>query len=156
MSHDARAWVWDHSLSKGTARMVLTLIADRCIDHNCTAYASVPALMRRANASRSAVRDALDRLVADGELIRLDRRKGPRGETYYHLPKAAHFLAGEDWKPTLQEDRIATPEVPESGTLSRNTTGPESDPGDQNPTPGVPDSGTSGERNPTPRTEVNQ
>lgn len=42
MSHDARTWVWDHSRSKGTARMVLTLIADRCLDLGCVAYASVP------------------------------------------------------------------------------------------------------------------
>jgi hypothetical protein len=136
MSHDARVWVWDHSLSKGTARMVLTLIADRCIDNSCTAYASVPALMRRANASRSAVRDALDKLVASGELIRLDGRKGPRGETYYHLPEAARFLAERDRNPTLQEDRIPTPEVPESDPFRRRMTRPESDPRDQNPTPG--------------------
>ncbi|MGW7359689.1 helix-turn-helix domain-containing protein [Streptomyces sp. NPDC054802] len=136
MSHDARAWVWDHSLSKGTARMVLTLIADRCIDHNCTAYASVPALMRRANASRSAVRDALDKLVASGELVRLNGRKGPRGETYYHLPEAALFMARRGQNPTLQEDRIPTPEVPESDPCGRRTAGSESDPRDRIPTPG--------------------
>jgi hypothetical protein len=136
MSHDARAWVWDHSLSKGTARMVLTLIADRCIDHNCTAYASVPALMRRANASRSAVRDALDKLVASGELARLSGRKGPRGETYYHLPKAALFMARRDQNLALEGDRIPTPDVPESDPSNRKTTEPEPDPRDQNPTPG--------------------
>ncbi|MFE5735895.1 helix-turn-helix domain-containing protein [Streptomyces celluloflavus] len=136
MSHDARVWVWDHSLSKGTARMVLTLIADRCIDHTCTAYASVPTLMRRANASRSAVRDALDKLVASGEIVRLDGRKGPRGETYYRLPEAAHFMTEDVRNPTHQEGQIPTPEVPESDTSSSNADGPKSDPGVQNPTPG--------------------
>lgn len=136
MSHDARVWVWDHSLSKGTARMVLTLIADRCIDHTCTAYASVPALMRRANASRSAVRDALDKLVTSGEIVRLDGRKGPRGETYYRLPEAARFMTEDVRNPTHQEGQIPTPEVPESDTSSSNADGPESGPGVQNPTPG--------------------
>ncbi|TXS17166.1 helix-turn-helix domain-containing protein [Streptomyces sp. wa22] len=136
MSHDARVWVWDHSLSKGTARMVLTLIADRCIDHTCTAYASVPALMRRANASRSAVRDALDKLVASGEIVRLDGRKGPRGETYYRLPEAARFMTADGGNPPHQGGLIPTPEVAESDTSGSNAVGAESDPGVQNPTPG--------------------
>ena len=93
MSHDAREWVWDHSHSKGTARMVLALIADRCRDRQCVAYASVRTLMKRANASRTAVRDALTNLIASGELMQLTDRKGPRGETYYCLPVAARFLA---------------------------------------------------------------
>ncbi|MDQ0930815.1 helix-turn-helix domain-containing protein [Streptomyces turgidiscabies] len=118
MNHDARAWVWDHSRSKGTARMVLTLIADRCLDLRCVAYASVPTLMKRANASRTAVRDAIDKLIASGELVQLDGRKGPRGETYYQLPAAARFLAeraaDEDRNPTPQGDRIPTPAGPES------------------------------------------
>ncbi|MFJ4831720.1 helix-turn-helix domain-containing protein [Streptomyces sp. NPDC088747] len=122
MSHDARAWVWDHSRSKGTARMVLTLIADRCLDLRCVAYASVPALMKRGNASRTAVRDAIDKLIASGELVQLDGRKGPRGETYYQLPAAARFLAERaaegDQNPTPEGDRIPVP------------TGPESDPAD--------------------------
>jgi hypothetical protein len=95
MSYDAREWVWDHSNSKGTARMVLALIADRCRDRRCIAYASVPTLMKRSNASRTAVRDALTKLIASGELTQLVGRKGPRGETYYHLPIAASFLADQ-------------------------------------------------------------
>lgn len=140
MSYDAREWVWDHSHSKGTARMVLALIADRCRDRRCIAYASVPALMKRANASRTAVRDALAKLVADGELVQLVGRKGPRGETYYHLPAAAWFLAeraaeGEQ-NPTLPGDQNATPGVPESDPVDPFEGGPESGPGARNPTPG--------------------
>ncbi|MFD5913445.1 helix-turn-helix domain-containing protein [Streptomyces massasporeus] len=139
MSYDAREWVWDHSHSKGTARMVLSLIADRCRDRHCVAYASVPTLMKRANASRTAVRDALTKLIASGELAPLADRKGPRGETYYHLPAAARFLSEQapegGRNPTPQEDRTSTP------------WGPESDPAE--PFQGVPDPGP-GERNPTP------
>ncbi|MQY36021.1 hypothetical protein SRB17_40170 [Streptomyces sp. RB17] len=160
MSHDAREWVWDHSHSKGTARMVLALIADRCRDRHCIAYASVPTLIKRANASRTAVRDALDKLIASGELVQLAGRKGPRGETYYHLPAAARFLAEQTTEggrnPTLPGDQNPTPG------------GPESDPadpfeGDRNPTresgiwpPGGTDSDPEGARIPTPRTIENR
>ncbi|MFF0091524.1 helix-turn-helix domain-containing protein [Streptomyces canus] len=140
MSHDAREWVWDHSRSKGTARMVLALIADRCRDRQCVAYASVPTLMRRANASRTAVRDALAKLIADGELVQLPDRKGPRGETYYHLPVAARFLAEKategEQNPTLQGDQVSTPWGSESDPAALIGGGSDSDPGEQIPAPG--------------------
>jgi len=139
MSLDAREWVWNHSRSKGTARMVLALIADRCVDRRCIAYASVPTLMKRANASRTAVRDALAKLIADGELVALGDRKGPRGETYYHLPDAARFLTEQtvegDREPALPGDPNLTPGVPESDPPEPFEGGPESSPGEQNPTP---------------------
>lgn len=140
MSHDAREWVWDHSSSKGTARMVLALIADRCRDHHCIAYASLPILMKRANASRTAVRDSLANLIASGELTRLDGRAGPRGETYYHLPAAARFLAEqpaeEEPKPSLEGYQIPTLGGPESAPASPFEGGPESGLGERNPAPG--------------------
>ncbi|MEU6825587.1 helix-turn-helix domain-containing protein [Streptomyces atriruber] len=132
MSHDARTWVWDHSYSKGTARLVLALIADRCLDRNCIAYASVPALMKRANASRSAVRDALNKLVEEGELRRIPHRKGPRGETYYQLLEAARHLAGQ----AAEEDQIPPREGPASDPIDRVLTGPGDAPGDRTPAPG--------------------
>ncbi|MER5517762.1 helix-turn-helix domain-containing protein [Streptomyces sp. NPDC002763] len=132
MSYDAREWVWDHSNSKGTARMVLALIADRCLDGRCIAYASVPTLMKRANASRTAVREALAKLVASGELVQLADRKGPRGETYYHLPDAARFLAEQ----TLAGDRNPTLEGTETDPGDPLGRGPESGPGERNQTPG--------------------
>jgi hypothetical protein len=139
MSYDAREWVWDHSHSKGTARMVLALIADRCPDQRCIAYASVPTLMKRANASRTAVRDALTKLIASGELVQLDGRKGPRGETYYHLPTAARFLAGQttegDQDPPLPGDQIPPLGGPESDSADPFEGGPASDPGERNSTP---------------------
>ncbi|MFJ9567744.1 helix-turn-helix domain-containing protein [Streptomyces fuscichromogenes] len=137
MSYDAREWVWDHSRSKGTARMVLALIADRCLDGRCIAYASVPTLMKRANASRTAVRDALDKLAVSGELVQLADRKGPRGETYYHLPNAARFLAeqaaGGDRDPALTGDRNPILEGADSDPASPLEGGPESGPGAHNP-----------------------
>ncbi|UUU32256.1 helix-turn-helix domain-containing protein [Streptomyces sp. CA-210063] len=139
MSYDAREWVWDHSRSKGTARMVLALIADRCRDRHCIAYASVPTLMKRANASRTAVRDALTKLIASGELVQLPDRKGPRGETYYLLPVAARFLADQpregDRNPVPQGGRNPTLGGPESDPAEHFERGSESDPGERNPAP---------------------
>ncbi|MFJ9345347.1 helix-turn-helix domain-containing protein [Streptomyces sp. NPDC101237] len=140
MSYDAREWVWDHSRSKGTARMVLALIADRCLDGRCVAYASVPTLMKRANASRTAVRDALAKLVVIGELVPLADRKGPRGETYYHLPEAARFLAERaaegDRNPAPTGGRNPTLGESESAPADCFEGGPESEPGDRDPAPG--------------------
>ncbi|MCZ4506766.1 helix-turn-helix domain-containing protein [Streptomyces sp. ActVer] len=139
MSYDAREWVWDHSRSKGTARMVLALIADRCRDRHCVAYASVATLMKRANASRTAVRDALAKLIADGELVPLPDRKGPRGETYYCLPIAARYLADEprerDRNPAPQGGRNPTLGGSESDPAESFERGSESGPGEQNPAP---------------------
>ncbi|MER6086496.1 helix-turn-helix domain-containing protein [Streptomyces bluensis] len=131
MSYDAREWVWEHSRSKGTARMVLALIADRCRDRHCVAYASVPTLMKRANASRTAVRDALAKLIACGELVQLPDRKGPRGETYYFLPVAAAFLADQP----REEGRIPTLGGSESNPVEHFEGGSESGPGERNPAP---------------------
>jgi hypothetical protein len=140
MSYDAREWVWDHSRSKGTARMVLALIADRCRDRHCVAYASVPTLMKRANASRTAVREGLAKLIAGGELVPLVGRKGPRGETYYCLPAAARFLAAQaaegDRISALQGDQVPTLGGSESDPVESFEGGSESDPGERNPTPG--------------------
>ncbi|MBP5868735.1 helix-turn-helix domain-containing protein [Streptomyces sp. LBUM 1478] len=140
MSYDAREWVWDHSHSKGTARMVLALIADRCRDRHCVAYASVPTLMKRANASRTAVRDALAKLIANGELVLLPGRKGPRGETYYRIPLAAQFIADEsregDRNPAPQGGRIPTLGGSESDPAEPFEGVSESGPGEQNATPG--------------------
>ncbi|MER5184941.1 hypothetical protein ABT009_42815 [Streptomyces sp. NPDC002896] len=150
MSLDAQTWVWDHSRSKGTARMVLALIADRCLDRDYIAYASVPALMKRANASRTAVRDALSKLTKDGELKRLDDRKGPRGETYYKLPNAARFLAEQ----AAEEGRRTAPTDPKSAPPDSVAGGPESRPGEQIPRPGG--SRFRPEEIPRPRTVVNR
>ncbi|MFF0171061.1 helix-turn-helix domain-containing protein [Streptomyces prasinus] len=140
MSYDVREWVWDHSSSKGTARMVLALIADRCRDRRCIAYASLPTLMKRANASRTAVRDALTKLIASGELVQLAGRKGPRGETYYHLPAAARFLAEQavagDRNPAPEGEQIPTFGGPGSDPAEHFEGGSASDPGERDPAPG--------------------
>ncbi|MDF3290173.1 helix-turn-helix domain-containing protein [Streptomyces silvisoli] len=146
MSRDAREWVWEHSSSRGTARLVLLSIADRVADEQCIAWASLGGLAERTNASKSSVRDALDRLLDSGELEQLDDFTGPQRSTVYRLPlaaKAAAEAAREETDdaaapaddpaagPTLRLSAlrrygIRPREVPESTSTYRNPAGPKS------------------------------
>ncbi|QUW78491.1 helix-turn-helix domain-containing protein [Streptomyces mirabilis] len=93
MSSDAREWVWEHSSSRGTARLVLLSIADRVTDEQCVSWASLTSLAKRTRASVSTVREAISRLVDDGELEQLDDLTGPQRSTVYRLPLAAKAVA---------------------------------------------------------------
>ncbi|RST18513.1 helix-turn-helix domain-containing protein [Streptomyces sp. WAC05374] len=93
MSSEAREWVWEHSSSRGTARLVLLSIADRVADEQCVSWASLSSLAKRTRASVSTVREALGRLVDDGELEQLDDLTGPQRSTVYRLTLAAKALA---------------------------------------------------------------
>ncbi|MFI6085014.1 helix-turn-helix domain-containing protein [Streptomyces sp. NPDC051217] len=158
MSKDAREWVWEHSSSRGTARLVLLSIADRVPDEQCVAWASIASLMQRTNASRNAVRGALTTLVNSGELETLEMFVGPQRSTVYRLPRTAAQLANlaaatKDDPEAIVEPPTASDPVPEldgkrlrrhgiwprGGSQSdphrQNPTGPESDPSRQNPTP---------------------
>ncbi|MER5795163.1 helix-turn-helix domain-containing protein [Streptomyces sp. NPDC001980] len=93
MSSEAREWVWEHSSSRGTARLVLLSIADRVADDQCVSWASLSSLAKRTHASVSTVREAIDRLVDAGELEQLDDLTGPQRSTVYRLPLAAKAVA---------------------------------------------------------------
>ncbi|MEU1273043.1 hypothetical protein [Streptomyces sp. NPDC005799] len=141
VSLDAQDWVWNHSQSKGTARLVLLAIADKAYGKGCTAYAGTTMLVQRSNAARSSVVAAVDKLIELGELAVVDGQQGPRGETVYTLPKA-------------RRHRRSTPEGgPDSGPVqipdrSENRTGTDSGPGgSENRTPGGPKSGPHNARN---------
>jgi hypothetical protein len=88
LSLDAQDWVWEHSASKNTARLVLLAVADKASGPDVSAYAGTTFLMRRANASRTAVIKAVDALLESGELEIILGQKGPHGETRYRLPGA--------------------------------------------------------------------
>ncbi|MCZ4123658.1 helix-turn-helix domain-containing protein [Streptomyces sp. H39-S7] len=157
MSVDAREWVWQHSASRGIARLVLLSIADRVPDQQCVAWASLTSLVERTNASRTAVRDALRALVAGDELELLDGYQGPLRATVYRLPRAAAFLAKVDAAgqedpdahvepsdadplPELKPERLQRYGIwpikrAESAPSQRNPTGAESAPSRRNPTP---------------------
>ncbi|MEV5506625.1 helix-turn-helix domain-containing protein [Streptomyces orinoci] len=161
MSVDAREWGWEHSSSRGVARLVLLSIADRVPDGQCVAWASLASLIQRTNASRTAVRTALIALAESGELELLDDLEGPQRATVYRLPRAAAWLAKvaaakkddpdayveppADTDPVPELDEEAKRRLrrygiwPKKGTESdpsrRNPTGAESDPSRRIPTP---------------------
>ncbi|MBC2901094.1 helix-turn-helix domain-containing protein [Streptomyces cupreus] len=157
MSSDAREWVWEHSSSRGTARLVLLSIADRVPDEQCTAWASLSSLIERTNASRTAVRDALEKLTTSGELEQREDLQGPQRTTVYRLPLTAAFLAKvkaaeeEGWDADVAPaTELPVPELkiedlrqygiwPKNGTDSapsrRVPTGSDSGPSRRNPTP---------------------
>ncbi|MET9013957.1 helix-turn-helix domain-containing protein [Streptomyces olivaceoviridis] len=161
MSSEAREWVWEHSSSRGTARLVLLSIADRVADDKCVAWASLASLVERTNASRTAIRDALAALDKSGELKILGHLEGPQRSTVYRLPRAAAWLVKvaearhedpetyveppTDFDPVPELDEEAEKRLrrygiwPKKGTESdtsrRNPTGTESGPSRRNPTP---------------------
>ncbi|WP_344963664.1 hypothetical protein [Streptomyces thioluteus] len=95
-------WVWTRSAAKGTARMILLAIADKCSGPECTAYAGTAMLVQRTNASRRCVVGAVDKLLASGELAVVEGRKGPRGETVYRLAGAVgHARAMSSDRPRI-------------------------------------------------------
>ncbi|MFK4547295.1 hypothetical protein RKD29_006891 [Streptomyces tendae] len=93
MSSEAREWVWEHSSSRGAARLVLLSIADRVADEQCISWASLSSLAKRTRASVSTVREAVERLLLAGELEQLDDLVGPQRSTVYRLPLAAVAVA---------------------------------------------------------------
>jgi DNA-binding MarR family transcriptional regulator len=156
MSSEAREWVWEHSSSRGTARLVLLSIADRVADEQCVSWASLSSLAKRTRASVSTVREAIDRLVRAGELEQLDDLAGPQRSTVYRLPLAAKAVAetAEDEEPdqapeatptlrisALRRCGIRPREVPESPARARK--------------PAVPETGRS-RRKPAPRRTGNR
>ncbi|MFC9856198.1 MULTISPECIES: helix-turn-helix domain-containing protein [unclassified Streptomyces] len=92
MSAEAREWVWEHSSSRGAARLVLLSIADRVADEQCISWASLSSLAKRTRASVSTVREAVERLLLAGELEQIDDLVGPQRSTVYRLPLAAEAV----------------------------------------------------------------
>ncbi|MCX5238973.1 helix-turn-helix domain-containing protein [Streptomyces prunicolor] len=158
MSRAAREWVWECSASRGNARLVLLSIADRIPDEQCVAWASLTSLMKRTNASRNTVRDALVALAEIGELEVLGDLDGPQHSTVYRLPRTAAWLAKvaatcEDDPEAYVEPLATSDPVPEldierlrkhgiwrktgseSDPRRQNLTGSDPNPSRQNPTP---------------------
>jgi DNA-binding MarR family transcriptional regulator len=113
MSSDAREWVWEHSSSRGTARLVMLSIADRVADEQCVSWASLSSLAKRTGASVSTVRNAIDRLVDGGELEELDDLTGPQRSTVYRLPLAAR-AAAETARERDEDTGLASVDGPEA------------------------------------------
>ncbi|MFF9060831.1 helix-turn-helix domain-containing protein [Streptomyces sp. NPDC014882] len=162
MSKDVREWVFNYSSSRGTARLVLLAVADRVPDERCVVWASVADLMKRTNASRTAVRDALAALDKSGELVERGHLQGPKRSSVYRLPRAASWLAKvaavrhEDpdayVEPPTDSDPVPDLDADAEKGLQRYGIWPrrsaDSDPSRRNPTGS---DSTSSRRNPTRR-----
>lgn len=88
MTDDAQAWVWQHSRTKNTARLVLLALAGACTDDTATARMGTAEMMRLANATKGTVIEGIARAVALGELEIREPGAGKRA-TLYWLPGAA-------------------------------------------------------------------
>lgn len=75
-------WVWNHSRTKGNARLVVLAIADKARGADWSARMGTTELCRRLNASRSTVIEAVDRALASGELCIVRPAAGSRAAEY--------------------------------------------------------------------------
>ncbi|MEV5843707.1 helix-turn-helix domain-containing protein [Streptomyces sp. NPDC051985] len=163
MSSEAREWVWEHSSSRGAARLVLLSIADRVADEQCISWASLSSLAKRTRASVSTVREAVERLLLAGELEQLDDLVGPLRSTVYRMPLAAEAVARARREQQEADGDTAAAEEPAGpaklrlSTLRRYGIGPREVP--ESPArvrkPAVPETGRS-RRKPAPRRAGNR
>ncbi|MDX3835888.1 helix-turn-helix domain-containing protein [Streptomyces europaeiscabiei] len=163
MSSEAREWVWEHSSSRGAARLVLLSIADRVADDQCISWASLSSLAKRTRASVSTVREAIERLILAGELEQVDDLVGPQRSTVYRLPLTAEAVAQarreqeEDGDAGAASDEPAAPPELRLSALRRYGIRPREVP--ESPArvrkPAVPETGRS-RRKPAPRRTGNR
>jgi hypothetical protein len=81
----AQAWVWQHSRTKGVARLVLLALAHACPDDTATARMSTAEMVRLANTGKGAVVTAIAVAVDMGELEIAEPGAGKRA-ALYRLP----------------------------------------------------------------------
>ncbi len=77
-------WVWDHSRSAKTQRLVLLALADCASDDGQNAYPSMAELMRKTGLSERGVQGSVSELIAIGEL-EVDFNGGPKGCNRYRI-----------------------------------------------------------------------
>ena len=78
------SWVWEHSRSKSSQRLVLLAIADCAADNGGNAYPSMAALVSKTGLSTRTVQDCLRKLVELAELS-IAPNAGPRGCNRYRI-----------------------------------------------------------------------
>ncbi len=113
MSIKVSEWVWAHSQSEGTARLVLLAIADHAHDDGRDAWPSQERLARKCRVSVRTVRRAVDELVALGELEvdeyhgRPPSENGGRWTHRYVIHMLADNLTGNPGEVGGQEREVA-------------------------------------------------
>lgn len=84
MSVRVMTWVWEHSQSKSTDRLVLLAIADCAADDGSNAFPSMKKLTLKTGLTDRGVQRSIARLVALGEL-KVALNAGPRGCNRYRV-----------------------------------------------------------------------
>ncbi|MFC5214290.1 hypothetical protein [Streptomyces coerulescens] len=102
---------------------MLLAIADRA-DADGVAYAGTASLIRRTRAARSTVRDAVDTLLASGELGIVEGELGPGGETVYRLPLLDERGTEDRPGPDSNPGRTSAPGGPATGPGEGRTSAP--------------------------------
>ena len=126
-------WVWNHSQTRGNARLAVLFVADQVRTSACEVRLSYADFVPALNASRSVVKAAVKAAAESGELQIVEQGKGTRSSLYC-LPKAVGFVrpsaaSGPESGPLAPRDTPSS--GPESGPLDPNhdhASGPESGP----------------------------
>ena len=93
MSIEATSWVFEHSRSKGAARLVLLSIANHADPFGKSTYPSLGTISRESGVSLRQIKRSFAQLLKIGEL-RIQRCASPFGTNVYALP-LFHSLQGE-------------------------------------------------------------
>jgi hypothetical protein len=85
MSVQATSWVWEHSKSEGSSRLVLLAIADAANREGGQSFQSAPSIARMTGLSVRTVWRCIDSLIEMGEITK-EGRQGEYQTTVYALP----------------------------------------------------------------------
>ncbi|APD18571.1 DNA binding protein [Streptomyces phage Picard] len=125
MTLDAQDWVWQHSRTRGNARLVMLAIADAITGPDALASMGTAEIMQRLNVSRSTARAAVDAALASDELVEDEPAKGSRA-TRYKIPGAVGYV--RQYRGTGPKSGPVTPQAPGPNSGPLPATGPNSGP----------------------------
>jgi hypothetical protein len=135
-------WVWTRSRSRGNARLVLLAVADKAPDATATVRMGTAEMVRRVNAARSTVLDAVAAALASGELEITEAAAGSRAATY-RIPGAVDYVraTGPKSGPQTHDTRGSESQTTNGyRSESQTTTAPASGP-NPGPQPAEPEAG---------------
>lgn len=93
MSIKVMTQIWEESLEKGSALLLLLAIADHAHDDGTGAYPSIQKLAEKSRMTTRNVQLLLRRLEADGELA-IFPNEGPHGVNLYEIPFRGENFSG--------------------------------------------------------------
>jgi hypothetical protein len=149
MGHKAVRWVLEHSEARGSARLVLLVLAEHA-NGDSPAWPSVATIAQEANITERGVQLALHELERLGE-VKVDPGGGRKRCNGYHLPKTPNSVrpstseTPNSVRPSEVETPKSVPETPKSVRRNPEQISPEpsTEPStNQQPTPPTPPADT--------------